>query len=224
MIKVIIAEDQVLFREGLLLLLQADPEIEVIGEASNGREALQLVMKQKPDVLVTDIQMPEMDGHDLTREMTAAYPEVAMIALTMYEASYHIVDMLEAGAKGYVMKTSSKGKLVDAIRSVYAGGMYFCETTSMKLMRHIGRSRVELPMKGRNVKFTDLEIKIIQLVCQELSSKEIADNLHIGIKTVEGYRNKIYEKIGVRNMAGMVIYAIKYGFYDIQEGKPIEKP
>ncbi len=224
MIKVIIAEDQVLFREGLLLLLQADPEIEVIGEASNGREACQLVMKHKPDVLVTDIQMPEMDGHELTRELNASYPEVSVIALTMFEANYHILDMLGAGAKGYVMKTANKNKLVDAIKSVHAGGMYFCETTSMKLMRHIASSRIELPMKGRDVKFTELEIKIIQLVCEELSSKEIADNLNIGIKTVESYRNKIYEKIGVRNMAGMVIYAIRYGYYDIQEGKPIEKP
>lgn len=224
MIKVIIAEDQILFREGLMLLMEDHGDIKVIGEANNGREALELVMKEKPHVVITDIQMPEMDGIELTKELKKSYPEIAVIALTMYEQGHLIVEMLESGAKGYVVKTASKQKLIEAIRSIYAGGYYFCDTTSIKLMKNIGKSKIDIPMKHNANRFTELEVKIIQSICQEFSSKEIADHLHIGIKTVESYRNKIFDKIGVKNMAGLVIYAIKNGFYDVNEGKPIEKP
>ena len=223
MIRIIIAEDQDMFREGLKVLLEHHDDIKIIGEADNGRHALDLVSREKPDVLVTDIQMPEMDGIELTKEIRLSYPEVAVIGLTMFEDSHLIIDMLEAGAKGYLVKTSNKQKLVDAIYSVHKGAMYFCDTSSLKLMKNILKSKVDLPMHADREKFTELEVRIIQDICQQYSSKEIAERLNIGIKTVENYRNRLFDKIGVKNMAGVVIYAIRNGFYDINEGKPINK-
>jgi DNA-binding NarL/FixJ family response regulator len=224
MIKVIIAEDHALFREGLLVLLESQQMIEVVGEAANGHEALELVVKQKPDVVVTDIEMPGMDGIELTKELATTFPGIAVVALTMYEEDYLIIDMLESGARGYLLKNSSKQKLVEAISAVHSGGMYFCESTSLKLMKKIGRSKVDIPASQNQNQLTELEVRIVNLVCREFSSKEIAEQLNLGVKTIESYRNKIYDKMGVRNMAGLVIYAIKHGYFNINEGKYIHKP
>jgi DNA-binding NarL/FixJ family response regulator len=212
MINLIIADDQELFLEGLHLLLTGEEDISIIGEAKNGREVLDLVMRQKPDVVITDIQMPEMDGVELTRVLQESYPEIRVIGLTMYQEDHWIVDMLEAGARGYLFKDSSKEKLIEAIRVVCGNGRYFCETTSVKLLKKIAGSKVPVSRKEL-ARFTDTEIKIIQLVCQQLSSREIGEQIYLGVKTVESYRNKIFDKMGVKNMAGMVIYAIQCGLF-----------
>jgi DNA-binding NarL/FixJ family response regulator len=213
MIKVIIAEDQAMFREGLKLLLQDEPDIRITGEAANGEEVLDMVVKEKPDVIVTDIQMPKMDGVELTRVLQESYPEIKVIALTMYQEDYLIVDMLEAGAKGYLLKNSTRAKIVEAIHVVYANGRYFCETTSLKLMKKIAGSQFEISNRNDADKFSSTEKKIIELICQQLSSKEIGEKLHLGLKTIESYRNKIFDKMGVKNMAGLVIYAIRSGLF-----------
>jgi DNA-binding NarL/FixJ family response regulator len=213
MIKVIIAEDQALFRDGLRMLLQDDSEIFIIGEAANGQEVMDLLLKEKPDVIITDIQMPEMDGVELTRELQGCYPEIKVIALTVYPEEYLIIDMLEAGAKGYLLKNSTREKIVEAIHAVHANGIYFCDTTSMKLMKKIAGSKIEISNKEDAGKFTDTEKQIIQLICQQFSSKEIGENMHLGLKTIESYRNKIFDKMGVKNMAGLVIYAIRAGLF-----------
>ena len=211
MIKLIIAEDQALFRDGLRLLLQNEADISIIGEAANGQEVMDLLLKEQPDVIVTDIQMPEMDGVELTRELQGCYPEIKVIALTMYQEEYLIVDMLEAGAKGYLLKSSTKEKIVEAIHAVHANGRYFCESTSLKLMKKSAGSKIAMSHKEDASKFTETEKQIIALVCQQFSSKEISGQMHLGLKTIESYRNKIFDKMGVKNMAGLVIYAIRAG-------------
>jgi DNA-binding NarL/FixJ family response regulator len=213
MIKVIIADDQALFREGLKLLIQDAADIAVMGEAANGDEVLDIVLKEKPDVVITDIQMPEMDGIELTKVLQESYPEIKVIALTMYQEDYLIVDMLEAGAKGYLLKSSGREKLIEAIHAVYGNGSYYCETTSKKLMKKIAASKVQTGSVEDASLFTESEKKIIELVCLQQSNKEIAENLHLGVKTIESYRNKIFCKMGVKNMAGMVIYAIRAGLF-----------
>lgn len=215
MIKLIIAEDQVLFRDGLRMLLQNEADIPIIGEAANGQEVMDLLLKEKPDVVITDIQMPEMDGVELTRELRGIYPEIKVIALTMYQEEYLIVDMLEAGAKGYLLKNSTKEKVVEAIHAVHANGIYFCETTSMKLMKKIAGSKVVIGNKEDGSQFTDTEKQIIELICQQFSSKEISEKMHLGLKTIESYRNKVFDKAGVKNMAGLVIFAIRSGLFKV---------
>ncbi|MBO9681053.1 MAG: response regulator transcription factor [Flavisolibacter sp.] len=213
MIKVIIAEDQALYRDGLRMLLQDDAEISITGEAANGLEVMDLVLTKKPDVIITDIEMPQMDGVELTRELQGCYPEIKVVALTAFPDDYLIVDMLEAGAKGYLLKSSSREKIVEAIHAVHANGMYFCESTSMKLMKKIADSKLEMSRKEDAGMFTENEKKIVQLICQQFSSKEIGEKMYLGLKTIESYRNKIYGKMGVKNMAGVVIYAIRCGLF-----------
>jgi DNA-binding NarL/FixJ family response regulator len=213
MIKVIIAEDQALYRDGLRMLLQDDAGISITGEAANGLEVMDLVLKERPDVIIADIEMPQMDGVELTRELQGCYPEIKVVALTAFPDDYLIVDMLEAGAKGYLLKSSSREKIVEAIHAVHANGMYFCETTSMKLMKKIAGSKLEMSKKEDAGKFTETEKQIVQLICQQFSSKEIGEKMHLGLKTIESYRNKIYDKMGVKNMAGVVIYAIRCGLF-----------
>jgi DNA-binding NarL/FixJ family response regulator len=123
--------------------------------------------------------------------------------------------MLEAGAKGYLLKTSSKEKLAEAICVVQANGRYYCESTSVKLLQKIVRSKVTIPATEDPSLLTETEKQIVVLICRQLSSKEIADKMCIGLKTVEGHRNKIYEKINVKNMAGLVVFAMKSGLFKV---------
>ena len=215
MTNVILADDLPMFTEGLSLLLQHNSEIRLLATASNGIEVLRLLPETMPDVLVTDIQMPEMNGIELTKEIRQYYPQIKVIGLTMFKEDHLIVDMLEAGAKGYLLKTCTKEQLAEAIQAVHAGGFYFCEHTSFKLSRMIGASRIEgfdPPEPGH---FSDAELQIIQLICREFSSKQIGEELNLGLRTIESYRHKIFEKTGAKNMAGVVIYAIKTGLYQV---------
>lgn len=210
-VSVIIADDQGLFLEALGVMLRQFDFIEVTGEAGNGQEVLELVMKKRPDVVVTDIQMPEMDGVALTRALQEYYPETRVIALTAMEDDSYIVDMLEAGARGYLLKTSRKEKLAEAILSVMTNGTYYCDTTTVKLMKKIAASNAKISLTEDASLLTPTEKQIAELVCQELTTKEIAERMCIGAKTVEKYRNILYEKIGVKNMAGLVLFAVRSG-------------
>jgi DNA-binding NarL/FixJ family response regulator len=214
-VKVIIADDQRMFLEALQMALSNFAFIDIIGLAANGREVMDLVVKEKPQVIITDIQMPEMDGVELTKDLQMYYPEIRIIGLTGLEDDDYVVDMLEAGAKGYLLKTSSKEKLAEAICAVQANGRYYCESTSVKLLQKIVRSKVRVPATEDPSLLTETEKQIVVLICRQLSSKEIADKMCMGLKTVEGYRNKIYDKIGVRNMAGLVIFAVQSGLFKL---------
>ena len=213
MIKVFIAEDLLMLRTGLELLLMEQKGIEFAGSASNGCEALDKIVEIQPDVVVTDIQMPEMDGIELTRELKKFYPKIHVIALTMYQDDHLIVDMLEAGARGYILKACGKEDLADAVRCVQGGGFYFCDNTTMKLSKLIAGSNVDVFQKTDRSQFTETEIEIIKLICEQYSSKEISNKLNLGLRTIEGYRHKIFEKMNAKNMAGVAIYAIRSGIF-----------
>ena len=215
MIKVILADDVPMFLEGLETILRNQTVIEIISTATNGIGVLEQLPQTMPHVLITDIQMPEMDGIELTKEIVQSYPAIKVIGLTMFKEDHLVVDMLEAGAKGYLLKTCSKEQLIDAVQAVHSGGFYFCEGTTLKLSKLIGKSRLRGFPKLEEGKFSPTEIQIIQCICNEKSTKEISQALHLGERTIESYRHKIFEKAGVRNMAGLVIYAVKNGLYII---------
>lgn len=195
------------------MLLAHEESIRIVGEASDGHEAFRLIADAKPDVVVTDIQMPKMDGIELTRELKQSYPNIPVIALTQFKEDHLIVEMLEAGAKGYLLKSSNKENLMEAIQAVHAGGWFYCDSTSLKLAKMIAASKVKVPTLPENVAFNDTEIQIIRLICQQLSTREIAAAVHLGERTVESYRHKIFDKTGVRNMAGLAIYAVRNGLF-----------
>ncbi len=216
-IRVVIADDHEIFRDGISLMLGKEPGIRLVGQAENGRQLLALVEELNPDVIITDITMPVMDGIEVARALVTRRQGGAIIGLSMFDEDNLIIDMLEAGAKGYLLKNADKGEIIDAIRSVYRGEQYYCRHTTTKLTAMIAKSKFN-PYKDKpKVEFNDREKEIIELICQECTNKEIGDRLFLSARTVEGYRLKILEKMNVKNSVGLVIYAIKNGLYTVKE-------
>ena len=214
-IKVIIADDHEMLRKGFFVLLRKQPDIEIIAEAENGKDLLLKVQELKPDVVISDIQMPVMDGIEATKKMSSEYPEINVIALTMFNEDKLILDMLEAGAKGYLLKNTNQEELSEAIKAVYNGGTYFCTSTSDKLKRLIGQSSFNPYKTITRSAFTSREIEIMQWICAELQNKEIAEKLNLSVRTIESYRERIFEKTESKTVAGITIFAVKHGYYKI---------
>ncbi len=212
-IKLLIADDHSLFREAVKTLLKEQKRIEVCGEASDGNELINLTAKHNPDVIITDVQMPGMDGVQACRIIKNKYPLVRIIALTMHSDDYLIVDMLDAGASGYVIKATTKEELMNSIITVYEGGNFFCNYTSIQLANIIARGKASGKGNFGKIHFSSNEKEIIRLICEQRASKEIADATGLAHRTVEKYRDRIMEKTGSRNMAGIVVFAIRHGLY-----------
>lgn len=210
-IKLIIADDHEIFRDGFKLMLSKFPEIILVGEAGNGRELVELIEKLDPDVILTDIKMPVMDGIEATKKIAELYPDKGIIGLSMYDDDELIIEMLEAGAKGYLIKNAGKDQIIEAIKTVYNDEPYYCKTTSHKLTQMIAKSRFNPYKKSAKAEFSEREKEIIDCICHELTNKEIGDKLFISVRTVEGHRLKILEKMNVKNTVGLVVYAIKNG-------------
>lgn len=213
-IRIVIADDHEIFRDGFKLLLKKQSEIELIAEAGNGKELVRLVEEHQPDVVITDIQMPVMDGIEATKIITEKFPSLGVIALTMFNEDSLIVDMLEAGARGYLLKNTNKEELVKATKTVYDGGAYFCNATNLKLANIVGKGKHEAFHNSNEVKFTARELEVIRLICEENTTKEIAARLDISIRTVDGYKENILEKIGAKNIVGIAVYALKHKLLD----------
>lgn len=216
-IKIVIADDHEIFRDGLKLMLSKFPEIIIVGEAENGRELLQLATKLNPDVILTDIKMPLLDGIEATKKLTTSHPNIGIIGLSMFDEDDLIIDMLEAGAKGYLLKNSDKHEIIEAIKTVYMHHPYYCRNTSSKLMQMIAGSRFNPYIKKEKIIFTEREIEIIALICQEFTNKEIGEKLFLSSRTVEGHRLKILEKMDAKNTVGLVVYAMKNSIYTIKD-------
>ncbi len=212
-IKVVLADDQPLFLEGLKMILKGCDEIEITGEALNGVQLLYLVKELQPDVVVTDIEMPEMDGVEAMQRLKASYPQLGVIALTVFREDWRVMDMLHAGARGYLLKNSSREDLITAIRSVHAGGYYFCNSTSMRLSQLLAESVLPVMRTNEAEVLNETEKRIVVMICQQYSSKQIAGELRLQSKTIENYRTRIIEKTGMSNMAGVVVYAIRKGLF-----------
>ena len=213
-IKIILADDHEIFRDGFKSMLRKQPSIEMIGEAANGDELVKLTRQLLPDVVVTDIKMPKMDGLEAAKIIAREFPRIGIIALSMIDEESQIIDTMEAGAKGYLLKNAHKNEIVNAINAVYDGEVYYCNETSSKLSRLIAANeKIPFIRKKEKIEFSDKEIDVILLICEQLTNKEIAQRLNLSIRTIEGYRDRIQEKIGARNAAGIVVYAIKNNIY-----------
>ncbi len=211
-INIILADDHEIFRDGFKVLIRKLPEITLIGEAGNGKDLVALARKLNPDVVVTDIKMPELDGIEATRMIRQHCPNTGVIALSMFDEENLVLDMLEAGAKGYLLKNSSKEEILKAITAVHNNQTYYYSETSAMMIRKIASGNFD--NDKRTVNFTDREIVIIRLICQELSNKEIAERLMLSPRTVEGYREQILHKIEAKNTVGLVIYALRNKIFE----------
>jgi len=215
-IRVCIADDHDLYRDGLHLLLNKDREIEVTGEAANGRELIELALRSRPDVILTDLIMPGVDGVTAIRELREKGFD-RIIALSTFDSERLIVEALEAGAQGYVIKNAQKGEIMEAIRKVNKYQPYYCSSTSIRLARHIGRSTFNPYNRDNKVRFDDREKEIIRLICEERSNEDIGKTIYMSKRTVEGIRARILKKMNVRTPAGVAIYAIKHNIYVLDD-------
>jgi DNA-binding NarL/FixJ family response regulator len=212
-IRVIIADDHELILDGLKATLKNTEEFEIVAEASNGEELLRLTRDLQPDVILTDIKMPKMDGIAVTKLIKAEFAYIEVIGITSYDEEDLVIDMLNAGAKGYLIKTAGKAEILKAIKAVYKGQSYYCNSTNYKLAEMITKRNSNPLRKKDNVVFTDRELQVIDLMCEGLPSKLIADKLGLTTRTIERYRDMIMGKMDVNNVASAVVYAISHNLY-----------
>lgn len=210
-IKVLIADDHLIFRMGLKKVLDPEERIKIIGEAENGVELMSAVNRLKPDVILTDIQMPVMDGVMATRELCKKQSNTRVIAMSVFGQETHIMEMLEAGALGYVMKSAGKQEILNAIDAVYAHRPYFCIESERQVAELIDKHQSNY--RDHLVVFTEREKDIIQLICGGCTSKDVARKLYISQRTVEGHRTRIMQKMQVKSTPGLVTYACEKGLY-----------
>lgn len=206
-IRLVIADDHEIFRDGLALMLSRQKNMSLAGQAADGGELLAMVRETQPDVVLADIKMPHMDGIEATKVLLQEFPDLKIIALSMFSEENLIVEMLEAGAKGYLLKNADKQEILDAIASVMQNQEYYCRDTSVTLASMIVKSNFN--RKKEVVEFSDREMEIIKLICKQFTAQEMGESLFLSRRTVEGYRTRILEKMNVKNTAGVVIYALK---------------
>ncbi len=216
-IRVLLADDHVIVRAGLRALLQAQPDMEVIGEAANGREAVAKARNLQPDVVVMDITMPDMNGFEATRAILESCSNVRVLALTMHEGEEYFFAMLNAGASGYVPKKAAPTDLVSAIHVVYEGGVFLYPSMAKTLVGDYLR-RVETGAEKASYDgLTEREREVVTLVAEGLSNQEIADRLVLSVKTVERHRSNIMSKLNLHSRTDLVKYAIKKGLIELED-------
>jgi DNA-binding NarL/FixJ family response regulator len=215
-IKIILVEDQRLFREGMVSLLKDVKDIEIMAVMENGKIFLDKLatFPVRPDVVLLDLNMPELNGVEVSKVLFKKYPEIKVIILTVYDQERFINKMIEAGAAGYLVKNSDFEEVVDCIRNVYKNDFYFNDA-AIRAMRNASRSKGMFSQNGNiMVEITDKEKIILQMICKEMTNAEIADNLRLSVRTVDGHRNNILAKTGCKNTAGLVLYAINNGIFE----------
>ena len=209
-IRILLAEDHTIVREGLRSLLENQPDMEVVGEAKDGRTALELVRELLPDVVIMDITMPNLNGVEATRHITSEFPQVKVIALSIHSNSRFVADMLEAGAKGYILKECLFDELVQAIQAVIAGDGYLSSRiTGIVVDGYVNRMATvaDSPL----LTLTSRERQVLQFVAEGKSTKQIALELHVSTKTVEANRRQIMQKLDIHSVAELTKYAVREG-------------
>ena len=210
MISVILVDDHVIMRDGLRHLLDQESDIEVVGEADNGRKAVKLVMEKKPEIVIMDVAMQDMNGIEATRQIKTENPDIKVIALSMHSERQIVVGIFRAGASGYLLKDSSSLELVEAIRTVHLGRKYLSQKISDIVLQEISDIKKETGQIGVDV-LTNRESEILQLISEGNSTKKIAEVLFISPKTVESHRANIMDKLNIHNIPELTKYAIRTG-------------
>ena len=211
-IKVLLADDHTIVRKGLRSLLEEEEGIEVIGEAEDGREAIKLVEKLHPDIVVMDIAMPGLNGLEATRQLRRLYPEIKILILSMYANEEYVFQTLQAGAQGYLVKKAAPLELMSAIKAVYQGNSFLSPSISRTVIDDYIR-RADKISKGDNAfeTLTARETEVLQLIAEGRKNREIAELLYISIKTVETHRAHIMDKLDIHSTAELTHYAISKG-------------
>jgi len=216
-IRVLLAEDHTIVRKGLRALLDDETDIEVVGEAEDGRETVRQVERVHPDVVLMDITMPLLNGVEATRQIKAQYPEVQVLGLTRHENEEYIYQLLRAGASGYVVKQAAPAELVEAIRAVFEGDTFLSPSINPSMVEEYIRQAKAMVKKGPDERLTPREREVLQLVAEGRTNREIAQVLSISVKTVEHHRANLMSKLDLYNAAELTQYAIRKGVIDVDE-------
>lgn len=198
-----------MFIDGIKALLLNEKDIKLVGEALSGKEAIAGVTKERPDIILLDINMPDMDGIETTRELRKNFPDIKIIILTMHNNYEFISTLVSEGASGYILKNTGKVELIKAIKTVYSGSTFFSVAVTETIMKNLNRKPEEEKLGA--VQLTKREKEILILIAQELSTKQIAEKLFISVNTVETHRKNLMAKLHAKNVTGLVKFAIQVG-------------
>jgi DNA-binding NarL/FixJ family response regulator len=209
--KIVIVEDHKLFREGLKSLLSEKADLEVIGEAGDGLEAIRTVKKCRPDLLLLDLSMPKMNGISVMKEIKNQFPEIKIMALTIHESDQYVLEAFEAGADGYCLKDAGRNELMVAVDSVRQGKRYISPSISENVLEGYMTGRKKLKSKTSWDTITQREREVLKMLGEGFQNKEISEMLHISVKTVEKHRANIMNKLDRHNAATLTAFAIEHG-------------
>lgn len=213
MIKVLIADDHKVFRDGIRSILNDVEDMQVVGEAKDGLEVLRQMPDAQPDVVLMDISMGNAGGIETTKFIKEQYPHTKVLVLSMHSENTYVIKMLEAGSDGYLLKDAGSVEMINAIRTVAKGDSFYSSAVSNILVQHFTKgAKFRKAIEG--IPLTKREIEVLRLIAEEYSNPEIAEKLYISIRTVDTHRRNLLEKLGAKNTAGLVKYAIKKGLIE----------
>ncbi len=213
-IKIAIADDYKIYRDGLKVGLSADDNLEVVFEADNGEDLMKGLESMTPDVIIMDLKMPIMDGMEATKEVRKKYPSIKVLVVTMYDDDKFIIHLMENGANGYLLKNTEPDEIRKSIYSVHENGYYFNDVVNKALLKKLVLKNNLKPSFNQNVELTERELEVLKLICEEKTAAEIAKEIFLSPRSVEGIRQRLIEKVGVRNTAGLVMFAVKNNMVD----------
>ena len=222
-ITVLLAEDHTIVRQGFRLLLQAEPDITVVGEAENGRQAVQLATRRQPDVVVMDIAMPLLNGLEATSQITKQAPSTRVLILSSYNDDEYVHQLSQAGAAGYLLKQTAAADLIKAIRELKKGNAFFSPAISRRLLDHYQETLLKgFPVTRQTELLTSRQAEILQLVAEGKPNKQIAAELSVSIRTVQNHRQQLMNKLHIHDTAGLTRYAMTKGLIETgSAGRPL---
>ncbi len=213
-IKIAIADDYKIFRDGLKVGLGTEDNFEVMLEADNGEDLLAALPQSMPDVVIMDLKMPIMDGMEATKQIRKLYPDLKVLVVTMYDDDKFIIHLMEIGANGYLLKNAEPEEISKAIYCVTENGYYFNDLVNKALLKKLVIKNQIKPSFNQDIELTERELEVLKMICEEKTATEIAKEIFLSPRSVEGIRQRLIEKVGVRNMAGLVMFAVKNGIAD----------
>lgn len=216
-IRILIADDHVVVREGTRQILEQEPDLDVVAEASDGEEAVRLAGNFKPDVAIIDIAMPRLDGIQATRQIKTLYPSIAVLILTAYDDDQFVFSFLEAGAAGYLLKSVRGRELIDAVRAIYAGESVLHPAIARKVLNHFMPARGKPTRQEVPALLSEREMDVLKLATKGLSNQDIAEELFVSLRTVQGHLNHIFNKLHVSSRTEAVVRALKKGWVNLDD-------
>ena len=216
-VRIILAEDHLVTRQGIRRLIEDEKELEVVGEASDGQEAVEMVTELKPDIVIMDIAMPKLNGIEATRQIKLTAPTTGILILSAYDDDEYVFALLKAGAAGYLLKTAGGDELIRAIKAMYKGEPVLAPVIARKVMNYFKLQDIVHDIEPEAESLSDRELEIIRLAAHGLTNREIADKLSLSYRTIEGHMRDIFNKLGVSSRTEAVLSGLKHGWLTLGE-------